>query len=211
MSFRVRPQRQSICQGDHVKHYQYHRIERLAQQLRAANIDAAIFDNIMEHGEDILRGTSPEMKAAWMKTAMLKMDQFLDLETRKSVREGCACCLGGKRLETSKAIARDNETLDGRIEAANQARTVFGHSVTAVNGEIVVRFAPEGQDRYRCVCLPKAREPLPVTYCFCCGGHVKHHLQIALGRKLDCEVRSSAVSSGGRKPCVFGFRPLTGL
>jgi len=74
------------------------------------------------------------------------------------------------------------------------------------NGEILVRFAPEGLDRYRCVCLPKAEKPLPITYCYCCGGHVKHHLQIALGRNLDCTVLSSALSSAGQRPCKFSFR-----
>ena len=70
---------------------------------------------------------------------------------------------------------------------------------------MLVCFAPEGQEHYRCVCLPKAREPLPVTYCYCCEGHVKHHLQAALGRKLAGVVRSSALSSGGAKPCTFLF------
>ncbi len=37
------------------------------------------------------------------------------------------------------------------------------------------------------------------------GGHVKHHLQIALGRKLVGTVRSSALSSAGKKPCAFVF------
>jgi hypothetical protein len=190
-----------------MKNYEYHRIGHLAEQLEVAGIDEGMIDRIMEGGEDILRKTSPEKKADWFRGAMIRMNKLLDNETRKVVREGCACCLGGQRLKISKGIAQENDFLEDRIKAANEAKFVFGNSVTMTeNGEVVVRFFPAGLDQYRCVCLPKAKEPLPITYCYCCGGHVKHHLQIALGRELDCTVLSSALSSGGKKPCTFSFK-----
>ena len=190
-----------------MKNYEYHRIGKLAQQLEIAGIEDKIIDRIMEGGEDVLRKTSSEKKSDWLRGAMTRMNKLLDIKTRKAVREGCACCLGGQRLKISKGIAADNETLEERIKAANEAKLLFGDSVTMMeNGEIRVRFYPEGLDHYRCVCLPQAKEPLPITYCYCCGGHVKHHLQIALGRELDCTVRSSALSSGGKFPCTFHFR-----
>jgi len=190
-----------------MKNYEYHRIGKLAEQLEIAGINREIIDRIMEGGEDILRKTSPEKKADWFREAMIKMDELLDIETRKSVREGCACCLGGQRLKISQGIARENESLEERIKAANEAHLVFGNSVTMTDeGEIRVRFFPEDLDQYRCVCLPQAKEPLSITYCYCCGGHVKHHLQTAIGRKLDCTTLSSALSSGGKEPCTFSFR-----
>ena len=182
-------------------------LRRYEQEEEIAGIDRKIIDQIMEGGEDVLRKTSPEKKADWLRGAMSRMNRLLDSKTRKAVREGCACCLGGQRLEISKGIAEENESLEDRIKAANEAPFVFGDSVTMMeNGEILVRFFPEGLDQYRCVCLPKAKEPLPITYCYCGGGHVKHHLQIALGRKLDCTVVSSALSSGGKFPCTFSFK-----
>jgi len=141
-----------------------------------------------------------------MRGTMIRMNKLLNSETRNAIREACACCLGGQRLKISKGIAKENESLEERIKAANEARNVFGSVTMMKNGEILVRFAPEGLDQYRCVCLPKARKPLPITYCYCCGGHIKHHLQIALGRGLDCTVCSSALSSGGKNPCTFSFR-----
>jgi hypothetical protein len=186
--------------------YEYGRIRVLADGLARAGVSQEITAQILEGAEDIERGTSPEAKAAWMGEAMHRMDKLMDRETRYAVREGCACCVGGKRLEASKAIFKQNACLEERIRAANEARFVFGHSVTLEeDGSILVRFAPEGLDQYRCVCLPKAQEPISITYCYCCGGHIKHHLQTALGRKLALQVRSSALSSGGRKPCTFSF------
>jgi len=189
-----------------MRKYEYGRIDVLARKLGEAGVVSETIEAIMEGGERVLRGTSPEKKAEWMRECMARMDSLLEQKTKRSVRESCACCLGGKRLEMSKAIARVGGGLAERIAAANQARLVFGNSVEMQeDGRILVRFAPEGLPEYKCGCMPKSRKPVSKTYCYCCGGHVKHHLQIALGENLECEVRSSALSSGGRRPCSFLF------
>jgi hypothetical protein len=103
-----------------MKNYEYQRIGKLAEQLETAKIDREKIDQIMEGGEDILRKTSPEKKADWFREAMLRMNKLLDVKTRKTVREGCACSLGGQRLKTSQAIAEENESLEARITAANK-------------------------------------------------------------------------------------------
>jgi hypothetical protein len=187
-----------------MKNYEYHRIGHLAEQLEVAKVDQETIDRIMEGGGDILRKTSPEKKADWLRGAMFRMNQLLDMATRKLIREGCACSLGGMRLKTSKKIATENASLEARVKAANEAHYV-GSVTMQKNGEILAQFDLQKAPPYRCYCLPQAKEPLPITYCYCCGGHVKHHLQIALGRKLDCTTRSSALSSGGKKPCTFSF------
>lgn len=189
-----------------MRKYEYGRIRILAEKLTELQIDKEIIDQIMEGGELILKGTKPEKKADWMNKAMRSMDKLLDKETRHTVREKCACCLGGKRLKTVKEIFKNYNSLEQRIKAANKAKFVFGHSVELQNdGKILVSFYPEGKPEYKCVCLPKAKNPLPITYCYCCGGHVKHHLQTATGLQLKCSVRSSSLSSGGKKPCTFLF------
>ena len=188
-----------------MKNYEYQRIERLARRLEEAKVKPEIIDQIMEGGKDILRKTSPEKKAEWMRRAMVRMNKLLPMTIRKAVREGCACCLGGKRLKISKTIASENVALEERIKAANAANYV-GSITLQANGEIVARFNLQKQPPYRCYCLPQARKPLPITYCYCCGGHVKHHLQIALGRELDCTTISSALSSRWQKPCTFSFQ-----
>jgi hypothetical protein len=188
-----------------MKNYEYHRIGELAKQLEKAEVKPKIIDQIMEGGENILRKTSSGEKADWMREAMLRMDKLLDLRTRRAVRE--ACRLTGRPLKASQAIARENKSLEDRIKAADRSFSVFGGCVRMrENGEVLVRFAPEGRDHYRCPCLPGADKPLPVTYCSCCGGHVKYHLQISLGLELGYTIRSIALSSGGKLPCTFSFR-----
>ena len=46
------------------------------------------------------------------------------------------------------------------------------------------------------------------TYCYCCGNHVKHHLETVLGKKLDVEVITSALMSMGKKSCRFVLTEL---
>jgi len=186
--------------------YRYGRIRRLDESLRRAGVEPGVVTEIMAGGDAITEKSPPRAKADWLREAMGRMDSLMDPVTRHAVREGCACCLGGKRHAVSKGIARDNHTLEERIWAANEARFVFGHSVSLEqDGRVKVCFAPEGLESYRCPCLPQAVEPMPLTYCYCCGGHAKHHLQTALGRSLKVTVVHTALSTGGRKPCTFLF------
>jgi hypothetical protein len=189
------------------KRFEYGRIEKLAQSLDCAGVVQEVAEQILVGGEAIVQATSPEKKADWMRGAMQRMDQLLEPGLRQAVREGCACCLGGKREKMVKEIDKRGGSLEERIAAANEAKLVFGHSVSLkADGRILVQFAEDGLASYGCPCLPKAQQPLPVTYCYCCGGHVKHHLQIATGRALEVTVLSSALSSGWKKPCQFSFR-----
>lgn len=189
--------------------YAYHRIARLSEQLKQNKVAPSIIDEVMEGGEAILASTRPEKKADWLREAMVKLTNRLDYETVKKVREGCACCLGGKRFKDSKAIFKNGKSLEERIALADQTPFVFGHSVQLKEGgKIVVRFGPEGPATFKCPCLPKAASPLPIAYCMCCGGHVKHHLQTATGLKLDCRVVSSILSTGGQETCVFEFAQI---
>lgn len=187
--------------------YAYGRIRRLDESLHHFGVPQETIAEIMKDGDAITEKSRPVTKAEWLRDAMHRMDATLAPDLCHEVREACACCLGGKRWAISKSIARENATLQERILAANEARFVFGHSVSLEDdGRVKVCFAPEGQDSYGCPCLPQMREPMPVTYCYCCGGHVKRHLQTALGRKLQTTVVHTALSTGGTKPCTFLFR-----
>lgn len=189
------------------KTYKWDRIGRLAKNMAKADIDQATIGKVLKGGEAIDSRAKPEVKAAWYRDTMARMEDCLDLPARRTVMEACACCLTGKRDQMAKAIARENATLEARIKAAGEAHYVFGHSVTGESdGSITVAFFPEGQAPYRCPCMSRAQMQMPITYCFCCGGHVKHHLQNALGRKLDCTVVKTVRSSGGREPCTFSLK-----
>ena len=86
---------------DSYARYPYGRIARLDEQLRAAGVAEETIARIMAGGEAVRQTTQPAVKATWLRGAMERMDDLLDPATRIAVREGCACCLGGKRGEIS--------------------------------------------------------------------------------------------------------------
>jgi len=182
------------------------RIRRLAEQLARAQVPPEQVVAIMAGGEAIAAKAKPADKAAWLRGAMERLDAGLDEQTRRRVRQGCACCLGGKRGQISRDIGLQHATLDERLAAANEARFVFGHSVRRLDdGQIEVCFFPPGRDHHTCPCLPHAAEPMSLTYCECCAGHVRHHLSRALAVPVEGGVVASALASGGREGCRFRF------
>jgi len=182
-------------------------IDRLATALKKAGVAQETRAQILAGGETITKDTTPAQRTDWFRNAMQRMDALLPEETRHSVREACACCLGGKRDEMAKGIAKENATLEERIAALNEAHLGSWYSVTQLPDDTIqVRFWPEGATNLRCPCLKDVKEPLPITYCYCCGGHVKKHLQTALGRKLAVTVVTTVLSSGGKEGCTFDFR-----
>jgi hypothetical protein len=184
--------------------YEYHRIQALHDSLVQHDVPQDVIQAILQGGEEIRKNTKPKVKAEWLKQAMIRMDGLVPSDRRKCIREACACCLGGMRGKLSKAIFKANPDLDSRIEAANRTRMVFGHSVRKLSSDTFeVCFFPEGMEHYRCPCLAHAEGAFPLTYCQCCGGHVKHHLQNALGDRLDCRVVHTVLTTAGKKPCTF--------
>ncbi len=189
--------------------YTYGRIDRLHASLVKNGIDPEIIAKIMEHGETITPGSSNEEKAGWFVMSMKKMDAMIDEGIRHRIREECACCLGGERLKIVKKIFKENDRYEKRILAANAAKKVFGNGVAEKDDKsIEVTFFDENDPKRRCPCLPGAREAMPITYCYCCGGHVKHHAQIALGKKFTVEVVTSVLSSQGKNICRFRLREI---
>ncbi len=89
--------------------YEYGKIAKLAVNLEQAGVAPDVIAEIMAGGEEIRKGDKQEKKAGWLREAMLRLNRLLDKETRLAVREGCACCLRGKRLELSKKIAKQHE------------------------------------------------------------------------------------------------------
>ncbi len=183
--------------------YEYGKIDNLHKALETEGIDEKCIAAIMEGGEKIRQRDKAQVKADWLKGAMMRLAEHVPASKIQPIRESCACCTGGKRDKESKAILKNNPDLKSRVEAANKNHFVFGHSVKQLaNSSFEVCFFTE-QQAYRCPCLRNVKGAFPISYCMCCGGHVKHHLQNALGLKLKVKVKQSVLSSGGSKPCTF--------
>ena len=173
------------------------RVRVLDENLAKAGIAPQIREKIMEGGDKVLNTLNPKVKALWLAEAMDRMDELLPEEVRFKVREGCACCTGGKRLETMKNIAKMNLPLTETIEEINKSK-IFGYRATLEGNTVKVNFGNGG-----CVCSPKfSGRMVSQTYCHCCKGHVLRLMEVALTRKpLAGDITGSACS--GSAPCMF--------
>lgn len=184
--------------------YPYGKIQRLYDNLQKNQIATEIVDEIMKDGERIKQTDKNDKKSKWFYSAMKTMDEKLDPPTRYKIREECACCLGGKRHELCRQINKNQASTKSRVDAADRTKFVFGNSLREIEkGRYEVSFFPESLERKQCVCLKDLPEAMSITYCYCCAGHVKHHLQTLLGQKLEVNVITSALSTKGHEGCRF--------
>jgi hypothetical protein len=184
------------------------RILKLAEKLEEAKIDQEITKQILEGGDAMGKSVKPEDVADWFRGAMLKMDNLIDKETRYAIREGCACLLAGQKEKSCLKIAQENKTLEDRVKAVSHLHYICGDVFIDDNGDIKTRGDTAGKYGNKCVCLIMAKEPVSITYCYCCGGHFKHHLQTALGVKLECTAITTPLSTGNKTPCTFRFKVI---
>jgi hypothetical protein len=189
--------------------YSYGKIKKLADSLKNNGIEEAIVTAIMKDGEKIKQADKNVKKAEWFYNAIQVMDKQLKPKVRYKVRQDCACCLGGKRHEICVNTNKNFKNTRDRLKAVNEARLVFGHVVKKItDGKYEVSFFPEELEIKKCPCLKDLTKAMPITYCYCCGGHVKYHLETVLGKKLSVKVLETALSTKGKKGCRFELKEV---
>jgi hypothetical protein len=181
--------------------------------LKAHNVDAAVAARIMDGYEGITDQCKRE-RPAFFVHAMQVMDEMLDFRTRCDVRGACACSKSGWREKAMRQIARDHKggSLEERIQAVGQVKWM-GNPVLNPDGTITGGVGTEGGFDCGCGIFKgwKYEEPVPLTYCLCCGGHFRHHYQIGLGVRLRVKaVLSSTLESRRRDPCRFVYEVEAG-
>jgi hypothetical protein len=188
-------------------------IEKLMRMLEAQNVDSAVAAEIMRDYEGIT-DKDKRKRPAFLVHAMQVLDERLDFRARCDVRDACACSTGGWREKAVKQVAREykGRSLEERLEALGQVK-YMGSPVLNADGTITGGVGTEGG--FPCPCPLfhgwKYEEPVSPTYCLCCGGHFRHHYQIALGVKLRTKaVLSSILASQQKEPCRFVYEIVEG-
>jgi len=164
--------------------------------------------------ETIAKFTLPRIKKA---TPHEIVEFTRQLETLLS-KEQCLCVMDqqgcNKSNKTSAAFRKFGEkhadkTLAEKIALMPELET--GHKVNHISlnddGTITLTFGTANGEGYHCPCAPiKQLKPydFPLTYCGCCGAHVRYTHQFALGVTLRLkEIVSSMANSNGEKACEF--------
>jgi hypothetical protein len=155
-------------------------------------------------------GNKPE-RIVWL---VDQMDKLLTREQCLSIMEEQGCQKTGVADPANREFGK-------RHASKTLAEKIRLHAVADIPHRAPCKLNPDGtlsvfwshgtQDgKHKCGCslLKKLRPSVHVspTFCGCCGGHVRHHLQNAFDVKLKLkEIVSSAVSSGGEKQCEMLF------
>lgn len=162
--------------------------------------------------ETIARFNFPETGGAEEVMSLIsQMDKLLSKEQCLSVMQEQGCCKTGKGPTAHSAFGQANKgkTLKEKVALLNEAQ--MPHKAPCRlndDGTLSVWWGAENLSKGSCPCgfikkLPDSYE-VPLTFCGCCGGHIRSNYQKSLGVKLRLkEIVSSRSSSNGKKRCEF--------
>lgn len=154
-----------------------------------------------------------------------RMEKTLDSDTLYQILDSCACGGGkeyGKRLKRiGKEIA--DKTLREKITHVNNISSDSEKIILNADNTVSVIWSFDNNGKYKCVCPAAVKTgvrvselalenndvgdcTMPLSYCLCCAGSGRRHLQLQLGVELKTkEVVSTPINSKGEKPCEFVF------
>jgi hypothetical protein len=142
-----------------------------------------------------------------------QMDALLNKEQCYSIMEEQGCFKGGKLAEPFIDFGKRyaDKTLEEKVELFKKEMRNPAPCRLNADGTVSVFWEYKDEEgRYRCICRKVKKfdksKVISLTYCACCGGHIRCHYQLAFGVGLWLkEVVSSALVSGGEKRCELLF------
>jgi len=183
------------------------KIENMLQTMREQGIPEK---TISQLPMPRIKKATPQEIVAFIKG----MDKILSKEQCIAVMNEQGCNKSNKISAGFREFGElyKNKTLEERIALFSEIDT--SHKVNSIrlneDGTITFIMGNDGKKGdWSCPCHPiKMLKPynFPLTYCGCCGAHVKYTHEFALGVTLRLKkIVSSKANSDGEKPCEFVF------
>jgi len=180
------------------------RVDGIKKKLERNDIDEKIIKEIIDNGDLV--------------DVITRMEKILSPELIYEILDSSACGTSIKELKALKKI--DVETLQDRINNISSLNDFHSDWNVSLNQDntITAGWIIKKDDKYACVCsaivkkevkvsdLSITNRTMPLTYCLCCAGHCRRHLEKLLDIQLKTkEIVSSPINSNGQKPCEFIF------
>ena len=154
-----------------------------------------------------------------------RMENLIDSDMMHEILDSCACGGGQEFLKQCKKIGKDlaGKTLEEKIDYLNNYILHSEKIILNGNSLLTGTFLYKENEKYKCVCSAVVKKgmmvynltedtdnrTMPLSYCFCCAGSFRRHLQLQLWIKLKTkEIVSSPINSKGQKPCEFIYEIL---
>jgi len=180
------------------------RVNGIKKRLAEQNIDEDLAKEIIGNGDLV--------------DIITRMEKLLHPEIVYQILDTSACGTSQKELNGLKKI--EAETLQKKIEKIACLGDFHSDWNISLNEDntLTVGWIIKDKDDFACVCsavvnkklkvsdLSHEDRKMPLTYCFCCAGHGRRHLEKLLDIQLKTkEIVSSPINSKGEKPCEFIF------
>jgi hypothetical protein len=165
-------------------------------------------DKVMEGMDTLDKKTKPDVIALWVKEAMDRMDQELDLKAGEEVMLRCGrnCAMVNSRpVEGAKKRRAKFKSLDEFL-ADEEKHPPSGMKFERAGDVVYQYYTPQAYSHpMRCFCglmrsLPKD-QTVSKTYCNCSRGFVQVWWEGILGHPVQVEVLETAIS--GSDVCKF--------
>ena len=154
-----------------------------------------------------------------------RMENTLDSGVMQEILDSHACS-GGKEYcnrlkKTGKEIA--DKTLSEKIAHVNGISSDSETIVLNDDNTISVKWSYDNNGKYKCLCPAAVKKGvrvsdiasgnndavncvMPLSYCYCCAGSGRRHLQLQLGVELKTkEIISTPINSKGENPCEIVY------
>lgn len=180
------------------------RVSGLKTKLLKYNIDEKLAKEIIGNGNLV--------------DIITRMEELLDSEITYQILDSSACGTSQKELNGIKKI--EAETIDEKINKIAQLEDFHSNWNISLNQDntLTAGWVIMEKDDFACVCsavvsknlkvsdLSHKDRTMPLSYCLCCAGHCRRHLEKLLNLQLKTkEIVSSPINSKGQKPCEFIF------
>jgi hypothetical protein len=153
-----------------------------------------------------------------------RMEKLLEPDTMYEILGSCSCTGGKKYLKYCENIGKEitGKTLKEKIEYLNKDSDSEKIKLNSANTLTFGLFYKEN-NKCKCLCSAAVKKGvkvadialinedsddrvMPLSYCYCCAGSMRLHLQLKLGIELKTKkIVSSPINSKGEKPCEIIF------
>jgi hypothetical protein len=190
------------------------RIEGIKKRLEKNNTDEKTIKEIIGDGDLV--------------NIIKRMEKSLKPDIMHEILGSCACTGGKKYLNYCENIGKEiaGKTLKEKVDFLNKDSDSEKIILRSTNTMAFI-LSNKDDNKYKCVCSATVKKGIkvadltlknnnsddcvmPLSYCFCCAGSMRLHLQLKLGIELKAkEIVSSPINSKGKKPCEILFEIIS--
>lgn len=187
------------------------RIYGIKKRLAQYNIDDKVIKEIIGNGNLV--------------NVIERMESSLDSDTLHQILDSCACGGSKEYLKQCEKIGKEiaDKPLSEKIAHINDISSGSDKIILNADNTLSVTWSFDNNGKYKCVCSATVKTGvmvsalalennddgdiiMPLSYCYCCAGSGRRHLQLQLGVELKTkEIISSPINSKGEKPCEMIF------